>query len=583
MQLVIKILCLLFFLIDLTLSDYPFGQTPTNETLEVALRTQRDVSKPIPIDQLSVTGLSLSSIFQEKGYTTDSLSDLVTALNKGSQVIMIDLYWNEFTSIWQLCPAPFPQNASSSSDTTPSLSWNNQTYKCDLNLATDNVMSMISSYIMSTNTDYQANFIHVLLNLKSIHYEKSNQTISLEDAYKPNAQSTSVGNSTLTETFSKLSQYIFDPSVLNDYRSQVNSENLNEVSFYNRSSIVMPTLRTVLLNQYRRLLVNVISNDVVESRRAYTVNDLDKQLIFFNDTLPTTVLTPKNADNYCDQVLKPTNGLDLFNNLSLTTNFRYILDSDSDRFSLKKIRKYVRCGLSPVFNATSYNVQNQTFTNSSNSNSSDVEEVYQSYAPYFFWSWGPGEPMTVDNSTTNNTDNDGQRENVAYKCVMLRNDGWHVGDCYERYEIACQNKSSPNDWLIPSGVKKTYFDIRAEDCPDGYNFSLPRSNIEMLSLLTSIGQQNSTFPIWIDLNDITISTCFVSGGPYAQCPYQRTVTSQKFARMIAPASVICIIVLILILMEKIFRTNHIQANRKRYWKKKLTEYYSKNDYEGVPS
>ncbi|KAI5952548.1 MTC6 [Candida jiufengensis] len=580
MNLIIKIFYLFSLLIKYTLSDAILPGA-SNETLEVALRSQRDISKPIPIDQLSVSGLSLSSIFENNVYNTESLSNLTTLLNKGTQAIMIDLYWNEFTSIWQLCPAPFPQNSSSAINNTPSIIWNNQTYSCDLELTTDYVMEVITSYITSTNTDYQANFLHILVNLKSIHYEKSNQTIELENIYKPTPETTSVGNSTLSETFALMSSYIFGPSTLNDYRSKVQEEEENHefVSFYNRSDIIMPSLTTVLLSEYKRLMVNVISDETIDSRRSYTINELDKNMIFFNDTLPTNTMSILEADDYCKQVLVPTNGLRQFNNLSLSTHFRYVIDSKSVPFTLKNIRRYVRCGLSPIFNSTTYNVGNLSNT----INSSDIEQVYQAYAPYYFWSWSPGQPEIMENTTRNNSGDPDESRNVAYKCVYLQNDGWHVGDCYERFEFACQNKTSPNDWLIQKENKKTYFEIGKEDCPDGFNFSLPRSNIEMLSLLTAVDLQNGTYPIWIDLNDITIATCYVSGGPYAQCPYQRTVTSQRFARMIAPASVICIIVLILILLEKIFRKNHIQANRKRYWKKKLNDYYKLNDYEGVPS
>lgn len=53
--------------------------------------------------------------------------------------------------------------------------------------------------------------------------------------------------------------------------------------------------------------------------------------------------------------------------------------------------------------------------------------------------------------------------------------------------------------------------------------------------------------------------------------------------MIAPSFAVGVVVLVLILIENIFRTNPIQTNRKRYWKKAIQEYYNKNDFEGVPS
>lgn len=83
------------------------NQTALNETLDVAIRTQRDISKPVPLDQLAVTGTSLTTMFSNGDYSLNSTSKLRDLLDTGMQAIMLDLYWNEFTSVWQLCPAPF--------------------------------------------------------------------------------------------------------------------------------------------------------------------------------------------------------------------------------------------------------------------------------------------------------------------------------------------------------------------------------------------------------------------------------------------------------------------------------------------
>ena len=184
---------------------------------------------------------------------------------------MIDLYWNEFTSKWQLCPAPFPNNITytTASNRIVDVLWNNKTYKCDPNLSTDNIMSILNSFIRDTNTDVEANFMHVMYNLKSIHYEKSNQTISLENIYKrKNSNLNVVGMDTLNDTVSLLSSYIFTPTLLKQYQSTSNKytnssssiryiDSLNETQaiqdFYSQSTILMPSLQTVLLTQYKEI------------------------------------------------------------------------------------------------------------------------------------------------------------------------------------------------------------------------------------------------------------------------------------------------------------------------------------------
>ena len=115
----------------------------------------------------------MSSFFESEGYSSDSLSNLNGLLKENVDGVMIDLYWNEFTSKWQLCPAPFPNNITytTASNRIVDVLWNNKTYKCDPNLSTDNIMSILNSFIRDTNTDVEANFMHVMYNLKSIHYE----------------------------------------------------------------------------------------------------------------------------------------------------------------------------------------------------------------------------------------------------------------------------------------------------------------------------------------------------------------------------------------------------------------------------
>lgn len=596
---------------------FPFSTSngPTvNDTLQHAIRSQRDVSKPIPIDRVEFSGVSLSSFFESEGYSSDSLSNLYGLLKENIAGVMIDLYWNEFTSKWQLCPAPFPNNITyTSSNRVVDVLWNNRTYKCDPNLSTDDIMSILNNFIRDTNTDVEANFMHVMYNLKSIHYKKSNQTINLENAYKEKNSNFNVGMDTLNDTVSLLSSYIFTPLLLEQYQSSssknANSsssiryiDSLNETQaiqkFYNQSTILMPSLQTTLLTQYKRLMVHVISNDMAESSRSYQISFSDKETIFFNNVFPAMIGHTNNAlaDDFCYELTHAYNGTDVnimeFNRVLLNSTLRLIIDNDKTPFTTDSLSKYVRCGYCPVFNSTQYSSQKVTEGNSL--------IISQEFTSNLFWSWAPGQPSGPDNCTnctrpvTNYTskyseasnggsDEEEHSNNIAYKCVALTENGWEVSNCYEKYLFACQNKLSRNEWKLDNYTKRNYFDLDDDDCPEGYFFSLPRLNIEMLSLMTTVKQENVSYPIWIDLNDITVENCFVSGGPYAQCPYQETVTTDKFVRMIAPSFVVAMVVLVLIFLEKVFRKTPIQTNRKRYWKKAIQEYYAKNDYEGVPS
>ncbi|CAI5758564.1 unnamed protein product [Candida verbasci] len=554
-------------------------QFSLNETLQSATRSQRDISRPIPIDQISAAGLSLTALFEDVGYSLEALKDLTDLLNAGVRILMMDLYWNEFSFKWQLCPSPFPTNMTYNINEINNFNWNGKVYNCQPSLTTENIMSIISNYLQQTNTNVEASFLHILLNLKSINYQ-NNQT-DIRQIYT-NPTTDAIGNSTLNDTVASINSYIFTPQVLDAYKIELDSTHEFR-SFYNQSDLIMPSLQTVLLNEYKRLLVNVISNDLTTSPNSYNISQQDEDIIFFNNTLFTSIRSTWNqVSTECENLLNAydSNGVDvsLFNNISLSTHFRYIIDNNENPFTYTNLQRYIRCGLSPIFNASEYKVNNSPHLNAT--------EIFESFIPYAFWSWSPGQPLPPNNDTSSNHTFENNREdtNIAYKCGLLTDDGWKVGNCYQRYQIVCQNETSPHEWDIPKDVKKNYFDIdKDDDCPDGYKFSIPRSNVEMLSLINTIKSQNIEYPVWIDINDITVTDCFVTGGPYAQCPYQKTVTTKKFVRMIAPSSVVVVVLLILVVMEKTLRTNPIQSNRKRYWKKALNDYYKQNDYEGVPS
>lgn len=592
----------LFQFVTIVVSDSNWPSL--NFTLQLATRSQRDISQLLPISQMTSIGLSLDAIFRDNGYSVDSLSTLYNLLNVGNEAIMIDLYWNEFTFQWQLCPAPFPSNATYNMNNVVDLLWENQAYQCQPSLSTGNIMDIINSYIRDTNINTEANLLRILLNLKSIHYEKSNRTIDLENIYKPSStNSMLIGNTTLNDAVSSLqSSFIFTPVVLEEYQSSVNvdgkssrSDSINSTEaigyFYNQSDILMPSLNTVLLSEYKRISVHVVSNELVNSSRVYQFTSDDTNLIFFNDVVPTVVESTDSdsTTQYCNELSTSynANGVDVqkFNNISLTTKLRYIVDSDDTPFTVDTLSDFIRCGYSAIFNG-SYEVYK-------NSSLEDILDIVDEFVPYRFWSWSPGQPSNLNNtdddldtdysSNINTTNQNSNGNNVAYKCVVLTQSGWKVANCYDRHVLACQNKTSRNDWVLDNTNKRSYFDIDKDDCPDGYIFSIPRLSTEMLSLQARVKRENVKYPIWIDLNDITVPNCFVSGGPYAECPYQRTITTNKFVRMIAPSFAVAMVVLVLILIEKIFRTNPIQTNRKRYWKKAIQEYYNKNDLEGVPS
>ncbi|KAK6205372.1 uncharacterized protein RJT21DRAFT_4730 [Scheffersomyces amazonensis] len=547
--------------------------------MQIAMRTQRDVSKPIPINQLTKPGISLNSlVFEGDGYVMDALDDVATLLRVGMKTFMIDLYWNEFTSIWQLCPAPFPSNITDV-NATVDLSWNTLQYTCQPTLTIEKLMQVFNNYIVATNTNMNVDLIEILINLKSIQSKRTNTTLY------SNSMLNQMGNSTLNSTISSLGSYVFTP---NDFHNYQENLQINQYSnFYNSTSTILPSLSTVLLSDFRRILVNVVSNELVNSTRKYEISSEDTSVIFFSGiSVNTTILdnnddTIKSCENIAPYGLNSSDSIEFFDELALNTNFQYVIDNDAYPFTNETYQQFIRCGNTPILNSTYYDFSLEA--------TDYLGEIVNNFLPISFWSWAPGEPSSYNSnindthSQLGNLTSDFEGSQLAYKCVVFDKDGWRVDNCYRSYQYACQNLHSPNDWIIPKDSRKEYFQAYKESCPNGYILSLPMSSIESASLSDAIEDQNATYPIWIDLNDITVAGCFVSGGPYADCPYQKTVSEARLVRLIAPSFIVAVLVLFMIIIEKIFRVNPIQTNRKRYWKRVVQEYNEKHGFEGVPS
>lgn len=582
----------------------------------VAIRTQRDVSMNVPIDQTLSLGLSLSqAIFSEQGYTDSALQSVQTVLNLGVETLMLDLYWNEYISKWQLCPAPIPANATQQLDYIATVQWQGETYKCQLNATIDSLMNNIINYFKMTNTNMDVSMVQLLVNLKDIRKIKTNSTSSVDIYTGANPLYLSSLLSYLYEAFSSISSFAFTPVDL-----QAAQLITPDGSFYNQSNEIYPTLSQYLLSEYNRVSIFTSSNQLAGStsnsaatvsanQYSYNISVSDEAVMFLdpgiiefrsidNSTLASLCqeLTTPDATSAPYSVLN-------YSQISLTQHFRFIADDSGNPFDNSTLRKYIRCGYTPILNAStstyvsSMEADYYNFTSSTRQSPINYTwSVINNFTPEMYWTWAPGQPYTPNDPTgsTNVTqtpdDDNFTTTQVAYSCGLLDYTGISVGNCYVEYPYACQNNINPNIWHIDYTEKANYFNsYLSNSCPPGFGFSIPKLSIEMLSLLAYINstmpstvQQNERF-IWVDLNDITVSQCFVTGGPYASCPYQETTTYQGLVRMIAPNFTVAVVVLLLIFCERFIRTNPIQLNRKRYWKKALGEFEGEYAYEGVPS
>lgn len=544
-----------------------------SSNLDVAIRTQRDVSNNVPPGQINGFGISLNRmLFDKMGYSPAALDDLSTLLDLKPSSLMIDLYWDDHLLQWQLCPTPnssvlAPYTRTKSSNSSNVYDW------CKTNISTSMVINHLKSYFDSSDRDTEVDFIQLLFNLRS----KGN-IAKMSRMQQRSARLSDVLS--LTSMLSPLGLYLLTPADLQNYKNIGMNKFL---SFYNQSKQFFPLQHTALFEFNKRSMAIVLSTDSSNSNVTYKVTERDENMIFFpgkNITVEVTTSSNGTALLLCQALLNsdtpiPKETLDF---MSLDSGFRFAIDHPTRPFSKDTYKDLVSCGYTPVLNAGTYKLNDNKASNS-------LSHIANYFVLYSFWSWTyqslrHGDSFLRPSGNESDLEDDPQ---VAYNCVLM-DDGWKVGNCYDRYSFACQSDENPNVWYIDQNVTREYFSASEESvCRDGFRLGFPSLSIENLALSNYIKSRNISKPVWIDVNDITVSGCFVTGGPYNDCPYQRTVTKEKLIELIAPGFVVSIAVLVLIFLERIFRVNPIQSNRKRYWKKVITKYNKTHEYEGVPS
>lgn len=491
---------------------------------QLALRAQRDASMNTTLDQLSFLGIDLNGVLWDHvGYTVSTLSTVREMLDLGVNLMEMDVYWNERTRVWQLCP----WSSSSSSNTYDQVETQDG-ISCEFGLNLTTVLNTFETFFRNTNTRADVDILELFLNVKSLGSD-------------PESSSRNTGIS-LASNFGPLSGYVYAPSDLQD---DAMSAEIQDGDF--------PSLQYFLFSKYKRILPIVVSSELPANSTYGDLIELDSNGLFINGyNVNISGYDTSNVSMLADDVSNVTQSL-----MDISDQqFRVVYNVTNE----DEITEYLKFGYSPMIQ-------------------SNIDLEIGSVLNVSFWSWGTDQPMSsspnYNHSETNqSTINDRQ---VAYICALSYNDSWVVDNCYNEHPVACRSNYNNYHWEIYE--RATYFDA---GCPRGFSFRLPQSSLEYLALQSVIRESNFTSaPVWIDMNAITLDQCWVSGGPYASCPYAQYVTgSSSFLNLILPTSVVLFVLLVGIIGLR-FDTTPIQRNR-RHWKKLINE-FNEQDYEGVPS
>lgn len=592
----------LFYLIGyslLTGATQPLNWTQLLDNFGDSYLAQRDVAGLIPIDQINVVGISLNEVvFNVLGYIPQALSTLKQILDLRFSVFVLDVYWNQYTKKWQLCPAPLLANMTLDEYRVANISWKGKNYYCQVDMLPTDVFNGVALYLADSNTELYANMVQIALNPKTVFPENSAQSFnnsssnSLSSWPSVSDFNTSVaatGNSSLADFVVNCLNFLYTPEVLN---SSIGIESNNYTGSYGS---IYPGRDTFLFKLLCRLMIYILEVPAPTGQNSYNFTTFEDQLFFRaknnSSFYPLVVLL--NDTDVVDSLTEPFNypyNSSYFSNIAHQTHFRLAFDSNEHPFTTEILSEFAKGGFTPVINSSS----NATGTYSPGPlfNDTLVLMLMNETIPYSFWAWEYGQPALSLNGSDlslRDTRDDNPEWAVytdsqnAYRCVIATSSGWLVENCYNQFRYACKSTTDPFLWTLSEKIETYFSSSTVDDCPEGFSFGVPYLAIEQFSLITLLNSSNVLYPVWVDMNDIYLSGCFVTGGPYAECPNQKIIDTRNFVKSVAPTFVVSLVIIILIFFHNIFRRVPIQGNRARHWKKAISQYYKENDFEGVPS
>lgn len=230
------------------------------------------------------------------------------------------------------------------------------------------------------------------------------------------------------------------------------------------------------------------------------------------------------------------------------------------------------CGLSPMLNTTLFD---QT---------ADVNvDPYRNVSLSTGWAWAAGEPQGAE------TGGGTQDQPKFDRCTImdLSSGGrWRATNCTETRRAACRVGNSPFSWALSTSADH-YYNV-SDSCPPGSSFAVPRTSLEntylykyLLTQSTSIIDPASTDPtlreVYVDFNSIDVTSCWISGGPGAGCPYASN-PQQLERQAVLVAAIAGIVICIITALTLFVKCNANRRNSRR--RKRIIEGW---EYEGVPS
>ncbi|EEH11524.1 lectin C-type domain-containing protein [Histoplasma capsulatum G186AR] len=556
--------------------------------------SQRDVSSQIPLNHVAHPGIDVTSacfgnnIYEEQAMVK-CISNLLALDNRRFHV---DLYWSTDYRRWTFCPvtvnSPVPASTAKTrvrSRPVSVLADDVGSQLCSQSLDVSIFLSLLRNYFSDTNDTLNAHMLYILLN---VHFAASSNS-SDEPSSAPARDKLPSGRELLGSLFHEaLGPYMYTPKLLQDERANLNQSWYSVPKFAHPIAEYFTTHKDskdvhstpdgwpceayVERRRLRRFLVGWASADAQMAE--YDFNG-DSNLIFSMGSLARSrgVTISNGSDASGDSIIKSGCLFDRKSTDPPDLSASWPESTVTEQFDSYPVHslcsELMACGISPIVNSTLSNV-------TADENFKPYKIASQSSS----WAWAQGQPHPDDSPT----------DLFLSTLRCARADAsfkgrWFPAKCSGGLYGACRVGNEPFQWTL-TREQVSYGSVAAH-CPENSTFSVPRTGLEntylyqyLISLPKNMIDPSSedydSRSVWIDLNSRDVPTCWVSGGPNAQCPYEVDEAAVQRRTVLVP-TVAAIIVLVIAALTIFVKCNSNRRNSR--WKRIIEGW----EYEGVPS
>lgn len=588
------------------------------------LQSERDVAGQIPINFVSNPAVSLSSACFGNGLYArkDAAKCISNLLAVGYRRLVVDLYWSVEHRTWTFCPVEIPakvdvtvstytsttteasttststtETATTTSDAgTPTITGYTDShgdtvyelgpYRCTDDLDLYTLSEVLVGYFEATRSELLVYTTYLVINLhvagSDAEPTKPAKMVTSKDL--PSSETERAGSF----LHLALREYLYTPTQLAKDRS-----NLNE-SWYQVDETYMPIVEYYTIHEDEAGTQS--TPDGWPSSKYVQLAKADRIIIEYGSIDPPLAAYDEDAIFPPGYLTSDVNGTTMTNgtlasgclyragatDVSLANSSWALSDQIPVPHGLSteetlgsltnEISGITGCGMSPMLNTTLFDQTADTNV-----------EPYRNVSLSTGWAWAIGEPQGA--STGGGTGDMPSFDRCAIMDLSLQG-LWRATNCSETRRGACRIGNSPFSWTI-SNARAEYSNV-SDTCPPGSNFAVPRTGLENTYLYKYLLAQPQTVinpastdatlrEVFVDLNSIDVTSCWVSGGPEAPCPYESD-PQQLEHKTVLVAAIASIVICIITALTLFVKCNANRRNSRR--RKRVIEGW---EYEGVPS